>query len=131
MSCPRLSFCAIHRSSGCRPVCVVSKNPRGTRLLGAEGRTAVTAPPMSTWPKLEELRHRAALTVRSITLGRRRGARLAITLGRTQRRRGRTVRAKRALKLRRGALSGLAKTFSVTRQLQLLDYFRVVPGAAT
>ena len=79
MSCPRLSFCAIHRSSGCRPVCVVSKNPRGTRLLfGADGRTAVTAPPMSTWPKLEELRHRAALTVRSITLGRRRGARLAI-----------------------------------------------------
>ena len=88
MSCPRLSFCAIHRSSRCRPVCVVSKNPRGTRLFGADGRTVVTAPPMSTWPKLEELRHRAARTVRSITLGRRRGARLAISLGGTRRRRG-------------------------------------------
>ena len=73
MSCPRLSFCAIHRSSGCRVVCVVSKNPRGTRLLAADGRTVVTAPPMSTWLKIEELRHRAAL-VRSITLGRSRGA---------------------------------------------------------
>ena len=95
MSCPRLSFCAIHRSSGCRPLCVVSKNPRGTRLFGADGRTVVTAPPMSTWP-LEELRHRAALTVRSITLGRRRGARLAITLRGTSA--VRSVRAKRALK---------------------------------
>ena len=38
-ACPSASFCVIHRSSGCRVVCVVLKYPDGTRFGDVDGRT--------------------------------------------------------------------------------------------